>query len=237
MGFRREDVFVSTTTPLTSSNCIDINGSIHGVYVRSNLTSKSVLDSQNGNLSNILARIPIEVQAGGIIFFNPRDSKHLSVVSPLEVNIITIRLTDERNRQLDLNGLHFQVGIKIDFMYSKPKEVEKTAEERRFIKNTETNAEEIKLEQALLKESDTQRAKLLSLVKSGDGEVVEEDNNTLVIRKKKKPLGRPRGAGRPTNKELRRRAKKEELERSTKTTESMYDKTKTFAETAGLNLI
>ena len=30
---------------------------------------------------------------------------------------MTIRLTDERNRILDLNGLHFQIAISIDFVY------------------------------------------------------------------------------------------------------------------------
>ena len=237
MGFKQEDIYLDTLKPLTSTNCIDINGSIHGIYVRSNLTSKSVLDSQNGNLSNILARIPIEVQAGGIIFFNSRDSKHLSVVSPLEVNIITIRLTDERNRQLDLNGLHFQVGIKIDFMYSKPKEVETTAEERRVVGITKVQQEEGQLEDALLKESQAQREKLLNLVKSGEGEVIEEDDDTLVIRKRKKPVGRPRGAGRPTNKEIKRRIKKSQEKQQLINQEDMLDKTKTFAETAGLNMI
>lgn len=100
-----------------SQNVIDINGSIHGVYIRSNLVSKGTLDSQNGTLSNILARLPINVQSGGIIFGD--HNHHKSIVDLKYINTITIRLTDERNRILDLNGLHFQVAIQIDFLYSK----------------------------------------------------------------------------------------------------------------------
>jgi len=100
-----------------SQNVIDINGSIHGVYIRSNLVSKGTLDSQNGTLSNILARLPINVQSGGIIFGG--ESSHKSVVDLKYINTITIRLTDERNRILDLNGLHFQIAIQIDFIYAK----------------------------------------------------------------------------------------------------------------------
>ena len=120
MGFQPlNHRFLSTTetNKRFSQNVIDINGSIHGVYVRSNLVSKGTLDSQNGTLSNILARLPINVQSGGIIFGD--SNHHKSIVDLKYINTITIRLTDERNRILDLNGLHFQVAIQIDFLYGK----------------------------------------------------------------------------------------------------------------------
>jgi len=120
MGFEPLDhkFFSDTVETLRfSQNVIDINGSIHGVYIRSNLVSKGTLDSQNGTLSNILARLPIGVQSGGIIFGD--HNHHKSIVDLKYINTITIRLTDERNRILDLNGLHFQVAIQIDFLYGK----------------------------------------------------------------------------------------------------------------------
>lgn len=120
MGFAplNHKIFSDTDESLRfSQNVIDINGSIHGVYIRSNLVSKGTLDSQNGTLSNILARLPINVQSGGIIFGD--HNHHKSIVDLKYINTITIRLTDERNRILDLNGLHFQVAIQIDFLYSK----------------------------------------------------------------------------------------------------------------------
>ena len=209
LGFDKEDKTFLKNTSLFSSNVIDINGSIHGVYIRTNLTSKSVLDSQNGNLSNILARVPIQVQAGGVIFFNARDSKHMAVVSPLEVNIITIRLTDERNRSLDLNGLHFQVGIKLDFMYRKAKVNDITAEQRRNVGLTKEQLKQKELEEILKGESDKARMKAIKLYQSGKGEVIEDDD-TITIQRRKKKVGRPAKAGRPTNKELKRRIKREE---------------------------
>jgi hypothetical protein len=130
MGFRPEIVpFVITSGAnntfdykITSQNVVDINGSIHGVYIRSNLVSKGTLDSQNGVLSNILARLPLSVQSGGILFLEPRDSIHKSVVDLRTINAITLRLTDERNRILDLNGLHFQICISLDFVYAQKPE-------------------------------------------------------------------------------------------------------------------
>ena len=120
MGFNENDTIVITNTDAKSlrysKNVVDINGSIHGVYIRSNLVSKGTLDSQNGTLSNILARIPLSVQSGGILF--AEQNTHKSIVDIRTINTLTIRLTDERNRILDLNGLHFQLCISIDFVYA-----------------------------------------------------------------------------------------------------------------------
>lgn len=120
MGFNENDnpVILNTDDKSLrySNNVVDINGSIHGVYIRSNLVSKGTLDSQNGTLSNILARLPLSVQSGGILF--AEESSHKSLVDIRTINTLTIRLTDERNRILDLNGLHFQLCISIDFLYA-----------------------------------------------------------------------------------------------------------------------
>jgi len=120
MGFNENDnitiLNTDTTADRYSNNVVDINGSIHGVYIRSNLVSKGTLDSQNGTLSNILSRLPLAVQSGGILF--AEQSSHRSIVDIRAINTITIRLTDERNRILDLNGLHFQLCISIDFIYA-----------------------------------------------------------------------------------------------------------------------
>ena len=235
-GFNQEDKELVSGTTLTSTNCIDINGSIHGVYIRTNLTSKSVLDSQNGNLSNILARVPIQIQAGGIIFFNSRDGLHHSLVNQKDITILTIRLTDERNRQLDLNGLHFQLGIKIDFMYDKKKKPPLTKEQRRVVGITDQQKEEQALENILLKESENQRDKLLKLLESGEGEVVDE-GDTMIIRKRKKPVGRPRKVGRPTFKEIKRRVKENQDDETETINEKMLKASKTLKDDAGFNLL
>jgi hypothetical protein len=124
MGFDAIDVEIKSeltdaVKTTKSDNVVDINGSIHGVYIRTNLVSDGTLDSQNGTFSNILARMPINVQSGGIIFATPNNATHKSKVDLRSISILTIRLTDERNRILDLNGLHFQLAIAIDFIYGK----------------------------------------------------------------------------------------------------------------------
>ena len=118
MGFPSVDFRIGSDVGYYSMNVVDINGSIHGVYIRTNLVSTATLDSQSKTMSNILARVPINVASGGVIFSDPSNESHKSLVDLRTINSITIRLTDERNRILDLNGLHFQVSIGIDFIHA-----------------------------------------------------------------------------------------------------------------------
>lgn len=181
-GFRERDVILTPTTALadrTSDNVIDINGSIHGVYIRTNLVSSGTLDTQNGTFSNILARIPIKVQSGGIIFSESNTNTHKSLVDVRNISILTIRLTDERNRILDLNGLHFQLGIQIDFVYKKQREVPEDRETQR------TNTYDVKSDL-----TGTQRVQLAM----ENNQLREE----LKRYQQKYKVGRPKRVGRPS---------------------------------------
>jgi hypothetical protein len=98
------------TTPFVP----DVNGSTHSVNIRTNLASKGCIDSQSKSFSTILGTIPIDVNFGGVIFFRPADAIHKVVITSKDIKNIVIRLTDDRDRLLDLNGLAFNVTILID---------------------------------------------------------------------------------------------------------------------------
>ena len=40
----------------------------HGLFIRTDLMQRNVLDSNTNSFGNILARVPIKVQSGGVIF-------------------------------------------------------------------------------------------------------------------------------------------------------------------------
>jgi len=119
LGFKKNEV-----TPLTgigsgveslkSTNVADVNGSIHSLFIRTNLTSKSSIDSQTKSFSTILGKIPIDTNFGGVLFYNPRDNTQKIMVDTHIINIITIRITDEFNRVVDLNGLNCNLSILVD---------------------------------------------------------------------------------------------------------------------------
>ena len=97
---------------------VDMNAAIRSLYIRTNLTTSSVLDSSvGGGFSSILARVPIEVGSGGIITISPSDgSVHKLIIKVREITIIGVRLTDQRNRVIDLNGLDWDVSLQFDFI-------------------------------------------------------------------------------------------------------------------------
>jgi hypothetical protein len=118
LGLYEDDVFnIPMNTKTLTPKAIDLNDSIHGLYIRQNIATKGSLDNESGVFTNILARLPITTNAGGIIFFMPSSSDHETMVSVPVINTIGIRLTDDRNRSIDLNGHHFQLSLKIAYIH------------------------------------------------------------------------------------------------------------------------
>ena len=101
---------------VTGTKCADLSDSVRGLYIRQNLTSKSTLDNETGTFSNILARIPIETNPGGIIFYNPHNSIHRSNTWLHSISSVGIKLTNDTNAPIDLNGLHFSVSLLVSFV-------------------------------------------------------------------------------------------------------------------------
>ena len=108
-----------TSAGVISPNVADVNGSIHSLFIRTNLTSKSSIDSQTKSFSTILGKIPIDNNFGSVLFFNPRDNTQKILLDTHLINIITIRITDEFNRNVNLNGLHMNLSILIDVVNKK----------------------------------------------------------------------------------------------------------------------
>ena len=112
----------STTTPVSSAgllfskNVADLNGGIHSLYLRTNLPVISSMDSATGGVSQILAKIPIMSGPGSIIFHKPQNSVHKSLIQSRSIRFITVRLTDDRNRLVSLNGLDFSVALMFEFV-------------------------------------------------------------------------------------------------------------------------
>tara|TARA_R110002049_G_scaffold190139_3_gene358778 strand:+ start:5145 stop:6062 length:918 start_codon:yes stop_codon:yes gene_type:complete len=134
-----KNIPIGVATP--SEKAVDLNDSIHGLYIRQNIATKGCLDNEEGTFSNILARLPITTNAGGIIFFTPASHDHETMVSVPVVQTIGIKLTDDRNRSIDLNGLNWQMSLKISYIH---KEVLRAGQPRRYERPNVITAEEDK---------------------------------------------------------------------------------------------
>ena len=101
---------------ITSDKVIDMNDEIHGLYLRTSLTTDGTLNSETGTFSNILARIPINVNYGSVIFHTPSNSTHKLQITLPTIKMVGVKLTDDQNRLIDLNGMNWQLSIQIDFV-------------------------------------------------------------------------------------------------------------------------
>ena len=86
--------------------------------MRTNLSTTSVLDSHiGGGFSNILTRVPIKVEPGQIINIDPVNGDvHKLLLKLKAITNISIRLTNQKNETINLNGLDFDVSLKLEFI-------------------------------------------------------------------------------------------------------------------------
>tara|TARA_R110002126_G_scaffold121486_1_gene263071 strand:+ start:2504 stop:3637 length:1134 start_codon:yes stop_codon:yes gene_type:complete len=126
---------------LYADDCADMSNSIRTLFIRSNLTTNSVMDSHvGGGFSNILAQIPIDGEPGSIINVKPADGDvHKCLLKVKEFTQIHLRLTNQRNQEINLNGLTYNISLKIEFIENtqleEPENIRELVEEARKIDN------------------------------------------------------------------------------------------------------
>jgi len=126
---------ITKSRVLQGQQVIDLNNNIHGLMLRTSLVSKSTMSSAGAVFSNILGRIPINsiqssgvdaggksgvAHQGGIIYFNPNGATHQSLVDLKAIDRLGVRLTDDNDTTIDLNGLNFQFAILIQYVDKQP---------------------------------------------------------------------------------------------------------------------
>jgi len=122
--FDTSDVSLPDGTTLSANtlkpvfSAVDVNFHIRSLYIKTNLTQHSVLNSKHGGrFSSILARLPNDVSSGETLEVFPRDGiQHKLFLKVREIDKIFIRLTDVDNRLLDLNGLDWNLSLQFDFI-------------------------------------------------------------------------------------------------------------------------
>ena len=115
-------------TFLFADDAADVSNSVRSLFLRTNLSSTSILDSHiGGGFSNILCRVPINTTPGNIINIQPVNGNvHKLLLKVKEITNISMRLTNQKNRTVNLNGLDFDVSLKLDFIETKSLVVPKT---------------------------------------------------------------------------------------------------------------
>ena len=118
---RNGPFLVSPEWFLYADDVVDVTNSIRSLFLRTNLSTTSVLDSHiGGGFSNILTRVPINAEPGGIITIKPVDGDvHKLLLKVKSITDIAITLTNQKNQVINLNGLTFDISLKLEFIADK----------------------------------------------------------------------------------------------------------------------
>ena len=118
---RNGPFLVSPQYFLYGDDVVDVTNSIRSLFLRTNLSTTSVLDSHiGGGFSNILTRVPINAVPGGIITIKPVDGDvHKLLLKVKSITDIAITLTNQKNQVINLNGLTFDISLKLEFIADK----------------------------------------------------------------------------------------------------------------------
>ena len=111
LGFELKTTYTSTLLSLVSVSCISLI-SIKCINVVSNLLTYNI-NKSNPNNQSILCCIPITTQPNSIIEYKNNNNFRSNLFINQISNII-IKLTDQNNNILDLNGLDFFFTIQLD---------------------------------------------------------------------------------------------------------------------------
>lgn len=111
---------------LYADDVVDVTNSIRSLFLRTNLSTTSVLDSHiGGGFSNILTRVPINAEPGGIIKIEPTNGDvHKLLLKVKSITDIAITLTNQKNQVINLNGLTFDISLKLEFIADKELQAE-----------------------------------------------------------------------------------------------------------------
>ena len=113
--------FITPAYFLYGDDVADLTNSVRSLFMRTNLSTTSILDSNiGGGFSNILCRVPINTEPGGIINIQPVNGNvHKLLLKQKVITNISMRLTNQKNTTINLNGLDFDISLKLDFIETK----------------------------------------------------------------------------------------------------------------------
>ena len=141
-----------------SDDVVDMTKSIRSLFIRTNLSTTSVLDSHiGGGFSDILTRVPINAEPGGIITIKPVDGDvHKLLLKVKAITDVAITLTNQQNQVINLNGLTFDISLKLEFIADREL---KPGPNRRLDYAIGIEQQNLKLNQQIAEEQKTKKKK------------------------------------------------------------------------------
>lgn len=119
LGFRSQEISITTTNGITSDRGVDITDTRNSIYVRlPNLSNSKVIESNNGKYSNIIAQVPVSLSRNTFFIYEP-PVEFICELSQKQINSIDINITyQDETEAVNFEGCDFEINLKISFFKS-----------------------------------------------------------------------------------------------------------------------
>ena len=108
----QSDIVISASGNTESVNVCNL-ATVHSIMVRSNLSDANTQSSRSGN-STILQKISIDMNSGFLIYLNNSDYRTTSIISATTIDFISMILTNQDDKILNLNGVNFELTLLVE---------------------------------------------------------------------------------------------------------------------------
>lgn len=119
LGFKSQEISITTTNGITSDRGVDITDTRNSIYIRlPNLSNSKVLESSSGKFSNIIAQVPVALSRNSFFIFEP-PTEFICELSQKQINSIDINITyQEETEAVKFEGCDWEINLKITFFKS-----------------------------------------------------------------------------------------------------------------------
>jgi hypothetical protein len=109
MGFSNlADSDITSGATTSSDNIVDL-ATVHSIFIKSNTASNMIFSTRAG-FSQTIQKISVDRNSGEIIYLNESDYRTTTIINS-SVNSLDLRLTEQNNQLLDLNGINYEITI------------------------------------------------------------------------------------------------------------------------------
>lgn len=116
LGFKSQEISITTTAGITSDRAVDITDTRNSIYIRlPNLSNSKVMESSSGRFSNIIAQVPVTLSRNQFFNFDP-PVEFICELSQKQINSIDINITyQEETQQVNFENADWEINIKVMF--------------------------------------------------------------------------------------------------------------------------
>ena len=135
-GYRESELDETVSVGSSSTSPFIVNlATVHSLYIKASFATSNVQSTRQGSSSTI-QKVSVDVNSTGIIYLNSQDHIQLTKISNHIVDLISLRITDQNDRLVQLNNCNYEMSLMFQ-IFPKNNTLPNDLESRRVIQRQE----------------------------------------------------------------------------------------------------